>query len=280
VWFPADERQTPWQRFLDEVVEAGYERIELGPVGYLPTDADVLNEELGRRGLTVPATFVMQPLEGDWEVLRDDIERTCPVLGAAGGESVILIDDVYTDLFTGEQIAPRDLDDEAWQRLIENTHLAAEHIRDRFGMSTLLHPHAETHLEYEEQIERFLADTDPQLVNLCFDVGHHAYRGGDPIEFVRRYRDRVPYLHLKSVDRDVQRRVEDEGIPFATAVAMDMFVEPALGAVDFEALRDTLEEIDYEGYGIVEQDLYPAPFDKPLPIAKRTRAYLREVGIG
>lgn len=29
VWFPEDEKQTPWQRFLDEVVEAGYSWIEL-----------------------------------------------------------------------------------------------------------------------------------------------------------------------------------------------------------------------------------------------------------
>lgn len=38
VWFPDDSRQTPWQRFLDEVAAAGYTRIELGPYGYLPTD--------------------------------------------------------------------------------------------------------------------------------------------------------------------------------------------------------------------------------------------------
>jgi inosose dehydratase len=30
----------------------------------------------------------------------------------------------------------------------------------------------------------------------------------------------------------------------------------------------------------VEQDMYPTEFDKPLPIAKRTREYLRTVGIG
>jgi inosose dehydratase len=50
--------------------------------------------------------------------------------------------------------------------------------------------------------------------------------------------------------------------------------------VDFLAFRDMLQEIDYNGYAIVEQDMYPAPFDKPLPIAKRTRVYLREIGIG
>ena len=39
VWMPSgDPLQTPWQRYLDEVQEAGYRYSELGPFGYLPTD--------------------------------------------------------------------------------------------------------------------------------------------------------------------------------------------------------------------------------------------------
>ena len=48
--------------------------------------------------------------------------------------------------------------------------------------------------------------------------------------------------------------------------------------VDFPALLELLKRNDYDGYAIVEQDMYPAPFDKPFPIAKRTLAYLREIG--
>ena len=78
----------------------------------------------------------------------------------------------------------------------------------------------------------------------------------------------------------MQKKVEAESIPFATDVLMDMFVEPAKGTVDFLAFRDVLREIDFDEWAIVEQDMYPAPFDKPLPIAKRTRAHLREIHIG
>jgi inosose dehydratase len=74
--------------------------------------------------------------------------------------------------------------------------------------------------------------------------------------------------------------VAAEKIPFALAVGMDMFCEPSKGAVDFNAFRDVLREVGYTGWATVEQDMYPAPFDKPLPIAKRTRAYLREIGMG
>ncbi len=58
VWFPDDPRQTPWQRFLDEVAEAGYHYVELGPYGYLPTDAQRLKDELAARDLEVSAGTV------------------------------------------------------------------------------------------------------------------------------------------------------------------------------------------------------------------------------
>ncbi len=38
VWFPTDENQPPWRQFLDEAHAAGFDWIELGPLGYLPTD--------------------------------------------------------------------------------------------------------------------------------------------------------------------------------------------------------------------------------------------------
>jgi inosose dehydratase len=117
-------------------------------------------------------------------------------------------------------------------------------------------------------------------VSLCLDTGHQAYRGGDPVAFLRKHHKRISYLHLKSVDRDIQKKVEREAIPFAKAVAIDMFCEPSKGAVDFPALRDVLQDVDFQGYGIVEQDMFPAPPDKPFPIAKRTRDYLRQIGIG
>ena len=51
---------------------------------------------------------------------------------------------------------------------------------------------------------------------------------------------------------------------------MDIFCEPSEGAVDFPDFLNVLDEIDYDGWATVEQDIYPAPVERPLPIAKRT----------
>jgi len=282
VWFASDPRQTPWSRFLDEVAEAGYEWIELGPYGYLPTDVPTLRAELARRNLKVCAATVVCSLEhpAAWPELEKQATGSGELAAALGARYLVLIDDVYTNLFSGERILPSRLDDNSWSCLIDTAHRVADLVCGRFGLTVVFHPHTETHVEYEDQIEAFLDQTDPKRVSLCLDTGHHAYRGGDPVRFMRKHHKRIPYLHLKSVDREVQKKVEAEAISFGDAVRIDVFCEPSMGAVDFSGFRDVLRDIDYTGWAIVEQDMYPAPFEKPLPIAKRTRAYLQEIGIG
>ena len=282
VWFPEDDKQTPWNRCLDEMAEAGYEWTELGPFGYLPTDLETLRGELDKRGLKATASFAMAHLEDPeaWPEVERQVNGFGELLQPLGAKYLVLIDDCYTNLFTGEPIKPKRLDDEAWKRLIDATNRVGQLVQERYSLQVVFHPHANTHVEYEDQIEALLDQTDPDLIALCLDTGHHAYCGGDPIAFMRKHHARIPYLPLKSVDPEMQKKVEVEGIAFANAVAQDMFVEPSEGAVDFDAFRDVLQEINFEGFGIVEQDMYPAPFDKPLPISKRTRAYLQEIGIG
>ena len=282
VWFPSDEKQVPWECYLDEASEAGYEWTELGPYGYMPSAPEVLGAELEKRNLKLEAGFVFGNMTDseNLAVLEKETDRAGALTAALGAKFHLLIDMPYTDLFTGEQLRPPRLEEDGWKRFIETSHKLARILRERYNLTAVHHPHAETHVEYEDQIEKFLEDTDPDLISICLDTGHHAYRNGDPVAFMRKHHQRVPYLHIKSVDAELQARVKEERIPFAKAVAMDLFVELTRGAVDFPAFVEVLKEVDYEGIAIVEQDMYPCPFDKPGPIARRNRQYLREVGIG
>jgi inosose dehydratase len=278
VWFADDERQTPWARYLDEVKDVGYRWTELGPYGYMPTDPGQLETELAARSLRLCAGFVMFDFERPeaWAAAEPDVEAVCALLGALGAECLILIDDVYTDLFTGDLRLAPELDDREWSQLVHRTAHLAE-IAEQSGLRAAFHPHAQTHVQTEQQIERLL--TDVPGLSLALDVGHHAYCGGEPVSFFRRHHARVSYLHLKSVDAEMRDRVARDGIPFALAVGDGMFVEPSQGAVDFPGLRDAITETGYSGYAIVEQDMYPTHFDRPLPIAQRTQRYLADLGL-
>lgn len=279
VWFAEDPRQLPWERFLDEAAAVGYQWIELGPYGYLPTAAERVAVELDQRGLRPAGTFVSFDFE-DPEAWRDnerEVALTCRLLRDLGATNVILIDGIYTDLRTGAQRCPRTLDEARWAQLVDCTRRLQD-VAARHDLRAVFHPHADTHVEREEQIERLLDDV-PGLA-LCLDVGHFAYSdGGDPVAFFRQHHDRIEHLHLKSVNPVLAERVRRERIPFCRAVAAGMFVEPWRGSVDFVALRDALKETGYDGFAIAEQDMYPAEFHRPLQIAQSTFAYFQELGL-
>ena len=276
-----DPGQPPWSRFLDESAAVGYEGIELGPDGYLPTEADVLRRELGSRGLKVIGANAVGTLHDPtgWPEIEEIVERRSALLGELGAEYIVLIGDAHTDPFTGEQLLEKTLDQDGWARTVEISHRTAELSRKN-GIQLTFHPHASGHIEYEDQIEEYLEKTDPTLVSLCLDTGHHAYKGGEPVSFMRKHHERIPYFHLKTVHAETLRRVNAESIPIGKATAMGAFCEPAEGVVDFPALRRLLEEIDYDGWAVVEQDMRVQSWDVPLPIAKRTRQYFKDIGLG
>ena len=67
-----------------------------------------------------------------------------------GAQVMLLIDETYTHLRTGEPTGPAVLDEDVWQRLIDGTHKVAQTVRDRYGLHLAFHTGAETHMEYEE----------------------------------------------------------------------------------------------------------------------------------
>ena len=173
VWFPDDPRQTPWQRFLDEVAEAGFEWIEIGPYGYLPTDPTTLGKELDQRGIKVCACVVEGNLEekSHWPGVEKQVLGGGELAAELGGRFMVLIDDGYISLATNELTSPKTLDADGWKRLIETTVNIARTARDKFALQLVFHPNVETHVETEQQIEQLLAETDPDLVKLCLDLG-------------------------------------------------------------------------------------------------------------
>jgi inosose dehydratase len=276
VWFADDPRQTPWSRFLDELAAAGYEWIELGPYGYLPADPDRLRGELERRGLRVSGQAVFGGLHdaGKWEQDLAAARQVAELVRALGGGYVVLLpDDAGPN--------PPELGDEQWRTLLDATDRLGRILRDEYGLRAVFHPHADSHVGTQPQIERFLRGTDPAAVNLCMDTGHIAYYDGDNVALIRDYPDRIGYLHLKQVDPDVVDQVRAEGLDFGEAVRRGVMVEPPLGVPAVEPILDALDRyIDRDLFLIGEQDLYPCEPDVPLPIATRTYEYLRKAGAG
>ncbi|MFF8955907.1 sugar phosphate isomerase/epimerase family protein [Streptomyces sp. NPDC014894] len=281
VWFPDDPQQVPWRRFLDEVAEAGYEWIELGPHGYLPTDPAVLADETARRGLRVSAGTVFTALHHGpavWEKTWAHVAEVAALTRATGAGHLVVIPSFWRDDKTGQVLEPRELTPAQWRDLTAQTERLGYEVRERYGLRIVVHPHADTHVDSEENVGRFLDATDPGLVSLCLDTGHYAYCGGDSVKLIETYGERIGYLHLKQVDPDVLAGVIADEVPFGPAVGRGVMCEPPSGVPALEPVLRAAHALDVDLFAIVEQDMYPCPPEKPLPIARRTRRFLRSCG--
>ncbi|MEU8518034.1 sugar phosphate isomerase/epimerase [Streptomyces sp. NBC_01216] len=281
VWFPDDPRQVPWRRFLDEVAGAGYRWIELGPYGYLPTDPAVLADETARRGLGVSAATVFTGLHHGpavWEKTWAHVAENASLAQAMGAGHLVVIPSFWRDDKTGAVLEDRTLSAAQWRWLTELTERLGREVRERYGLRIVFHPHADTHVDTEENVARFLDATDPDLVSLCLDTGHYAYCGGDSVRLIETYGERIGYLHLKQVDPEILAGVVADEVPFGPAVARGVMCEPPGGVPALEPVLAAAQALGVELFAIVEQDMYPCPPDRPYPIATRTRRFLRSCG--
>jgi sugar phosphate isomerase/epimerase len=281
VWFPEDEHQVPHTRFLDELARAGYEWLELGPYGYLPTDPRQLREELDARGLKVSGGTAFGALHRPeaWDGMLAHVRQVAALTAAAGARHLVLIPPMYRDEKTGACTEPPELTPEQWAGFGRNADRLGRLLLDEYDVRLVIHPHADSHIQTQPEIERLLNESDGRFTNLCLDTGHVAYGGGDTVDLIRRYGDRVGYVHIKQMDPEVLAQVAAEGLSFGQAVQRGVCVSPPAGVPDPAEVIRELAALDAELFVIVEQDLYPCAPEVPLPIAVRTREHLARCGL-
>lgn len=276
VWFPEHPRQMPWQRFLDEVAAAGYRYLELGPYGYLPTDPHRLADELAARDLELCAGTVFTGFHrgGDaWQRGWEQAARVAGLVAELGVTELVVLPEMWRSEYTGEPLEPRTLDAEQWARLAAGHDRLGRALLEEHGVHERFHSHADSHVGTRREVERFLAETDPDFVSLCLDTGHYAYYGGDSLALVAAHPERIGYLHLKQVDPDLRFEVLKNDVAFSDA-AGDVMVEPPAGIPDLGPVIEAVAERCPAVFAVVEQDMPGVDLDVPLGIATRTREHL------
>jgi inosose dehydratase len=271
---------------LEWVQQAGYEGIDLGPVGYLG-DSETLTARLGAHRLGLAGGYLELPFSEpqkltsamvDLDALLDVFDslsgdglRPKPTLADAGSPT--------RSRFPGR--AARDpsvgLDDEAWRRFAEGLTLAVARCRER-GYEATFHHHTATYIEAQWEIERLLEVSD---VGLCLDTGHLLLGRGDPITALRDWGDRINQVHLKDARLDRLEDIVAKAAPVEEIWRRQAFCALGDGDIDVERVLDCLAEIDYRGWLVVEQDVLPNPANPRQPALdqRRNRDYLRARGL-
>ena len=271
----------PWEEVFDEIGEAGYRLCELGPLGYLPDDNQRVRVELDARGLGVAGSYIFEALHDRdrHDEIADVTKITCARIAALGGRYLVVIDVVSDErgATAGRSAAARRLQGADYDALLTGLRMATGIAMDH-GLTPVLHPHSGSYIEFEDEIERVLADTADDGLQLCIDTGHFIYAGVEPVQFLAGHRDRTPYLHFKDINPVVHQKVLSDGIGFFDAISLGVFVPVGQGMVDFGALAAELAN-GFDGPGTIEQDRDFRATTTALEDAKASLDFLRGIGI-
>lgn len=230
---------------IGEVAAAGYEGIELfdGNLGEFADDLPRLRAGLEECGVSLigvysGANFVFPELLGE-ELWR--LRKACEWAQELGAEHLVVGGGA-------QRTAPPD--DGDYERLASALDEVAR-IAEDHALVPSFHPHLTTIVETPEQIERVFSRSG---IGFCPDTGHLQAAGGDPVELVRSYRDRIDCVHLKDID-------ESGG-----------FVPLGQGVLDLGGVLGVLRETGFDGWVTVETDGWSGD---PSAGARQSMAHLR-----
>ena len=178
VWFPEDPTRSAGRQYLDEVANAGYVWTELGPQGFLPQDPAQLRDELDiarPEGLRRNRFRRSAQGQGRRWTRRSPSSAGRPSCCARSARNTWSTCPSSTPTCTPARPPQSgDLDPERWSNLVSGTNELGKVIFEEFGVELVFHPHADTHVDTQDRILRFLEETDPQLRQPV--PGHRARR--------------------------------------------------------------------------------------------------------
>ena len=139
------------------------------------------------------------------------------------------------------------------------------------GIPVAYHNHMNNIGERPEEVDRVLEATDPRFVKVLFDIAHYQQGGGDPVRAVRKFADRILFLHIKDVQSPLPGNTGDPMRSYR-------FVEIGRGKVDVKGVFAALNEVKFRGWAIVELDAVPDKARSPKDSAVIARQYLESLG--
>lgn len=278
-------REYPYSRVLDEIAQAGFTGTELGPYGFLPTDASPLRRDLDQRGLALCSAFVAIPL-GDHAQHPSgfaQVEQVAHLISQAGARLLILSDEVTPDRSAAagrrEEANRLSWSEAEWKQAEQGIREVLERCA-KFSLRVAFHHHVGSHVETPEEVDRLLSLFAPADLGLCLDTGHYRYGGGDPVELLERVIDRVWCVHLKDIDETPLGESRQQRLDFHAAVRNGVFAPLGGGSIDFSSVMATLGSSEFDGWVVVEQDVLEGGRGAATPLAnaKAGRGFLRALG--
>lgn len=269
----------PFGQIVSEMALAGYSGCSRGHK--YPTDPETLKRELALRGLVISEPWVSTyfTIQAMYEQTLANFDKEIDFLLKMGTGDMVLAElggSSHQQPIALVPNAPRFTKDQ-WKRLGDGLNTLGEKAR-KHDIKMCYHHHMGTGVMTMEAIAQFAEVTNPEVVALCLDTGHLHYAGGNNLEFIELYSQRIKHVHLKNVRQPVMDRALAENMSFKQAILAGVFTVPGdpAGCLDFVPILKALAHKGFGGWLVVEAEQDPAKA-VPLKYAKLARDYLREV---
>ena len=268
--------ENTFEQCVSEMALAGFTGSEVG--NKYPKDPEVLKKALELRGIEIcNQWFSSFLISRPYEETEEAFIKQCDFLTRVGAKCIGVSEQSYSiqgmlerPIQEGKYV----MNDGEWELLTTGLNRLGRIAKDK-GMVLTFHHHMGTVVQTEEEIDRFMASVDPELVFLLFDSGHLSFAGIDPEKVLRKYVDRVRHVHLKDLRKSVAEQSRKEKWSFLKGVREGTFTVPGDGDVDFAPIFKILEEAGYQGWVVVEAEQDPAKAN-PFEYALKARKYIAE----
>ncbi|HEV2529023.1 MAG TPA: sugar phosphate isomerase/epimerase [Thermomicrobiales bacterium] len=255
-----------WARILDDVAAAGLDGIEItwGPGGWTSAlaaygSAEGFARDVADHGLEVCAGYLStrDPQTGrqtdlmnpaDHDTILAAVDGYAAFLAACGASVMV----ASPPLRTSRDASPPVFVDLAAVEPVASMFNRMGATAARHGVDLAVHPESFSWLRNSRDADLFMLLTDPTYVGLCPDAAQFTVGGSDPIEILRRHRDRVTLTHWKDAtgpaprDTPIDERIYETQIQWFAAVGQ--------GVVDWPGWARTLRDIGYYGWAVFELD--------------------------
>ena len=279
----ADSASNPhWKKVTKEIIEAGYHYSELGPYGYMPTDVEEIQSHIDSINLKIIGGFIFDNLHisNEHDLINKKIIKTCDLLKKLNAEFYVIIDhlDVKRMKTSGKNSIACQLDLSEYKLLVSFLKKISKICYEDFGLKPVLHPHAGTYIENELEIENIINDVDSRYMGICIDTAHLYYCGVDVCQTIQKYSNLIMHIHFKDINQDVLNMVHNNNLDFDSAVKNQVFCPLGNGVIDFKKIINQLNNINYNGYATIEQDIDPNEGLDSINYAMKSLSYLEKLG--
>ncbi|NKC66981.1 myo-inosose-2 dehydratase [Vagococcus fluvialis] len=269
-------KENSFEQCISEMALAGFTGTEIG--NKYPKDPDTLRPFLDLRGLSVASAWfssflTTKPIEETISSFKEHRD----FLHAMGAKVIVISEQGHSiqgqnlPIFDAKPIFTED----EWQLLTSGLETLGDIAAEK-EMEIVYHHHMGTGVQTTEEIDRLMAETNPEKVSLLFDTGHLVFSGEDPMAIYEKHQNRIKHIHFKDIREEVARQVVETKISFLEAVKLGVFTVPGDGMIDFKPIVSAIDASGYKGWVVVEAEQDPA-LANPLEYAIKARTYIKSI---